>query len=111
MAAAAQGDPFTALSHALSCPPDTPEQAQSLRALRLLLEQQPLSIPPLCPTLLQSSVTAKDSLFKRWTVELYSYALSTSSLNLDVRTQCMSFLACNIIRNKLLMRICVFVVY
>ena len=81
-------DPFAALSHALSCPPDSPEQWQGLKSLRALLEQQPASIPVLCPTLLQSSVNAKDSLFKRWTIELFSFALSTQSLSLDIRTQC-----------------------
>jgi symplekin len=83
----ASQDPFVVLSHALSCPPDSPEQSRGLKSLRNLLEQQPTAIPMLYPALLQSSVNAKDSLFKRWTIELFSFALSTQSLSLDVRTQ------------------------
>lgn len=81
-------DPVTALTHALSCPTDSPEQATALKALRAVFESQPATIPQFCQTLLQNAVSGKDSLFKRFTIELFGFALGTAGLSLDVRTQC-----------------------
>lgn len=84
-------DPVTALTYALSCSTDSPEQATALKALRAVFEAQPAAIPQFCATLLGNAVAGKDSLFKRFTIELFGYALGTNSLSLDVRTQRESF--------------------
>lgn len=80
-------DPVTALTYALSCSTDSPEQATALKALRAVFEAQPATIPQFCPTLLGNAVAGKDSLFKRFTIELFGYALGTNSLSLELRMQ------------------------
>lgn len=80
-------DPVTALTYALSCSTDSPEQATALKALRAVFEAQPATIPQFCATLLGNAVAGKDSLFKRFTIELFGYALGTNSLSLDLRAQ------------------------
>jgi symplekin len=84
---AAAVDPVTALTHALSCPTDSQEQATALKALRAVFESQPATIPQFCQTLLQNAVSGKDGLFKRFTIELFGFALGATGLSLDVRTQ------------------------
>lgn len=85
--ASAPTDPVSALTHALSLPTDSPEQAHALKALRHIFEVQPAAIPQFCITLLQNAVAGKDSLFKRFIIELFCFALGTVGLSLDVRTQ------------------------
>lgn len=80
-------DPVTALTYALSCPTDSPEQATALKGLKAVFEAQPSAIPQFCATLLGNAVAGKDSLFKRFTIELFGFALGTMGLSLDVRTQ------------------------
>ncbi|KAF8317119.1 hypothetical protein DL93DRAFT_2134523 [Clavulina sp. PMI_390] len=81
-------DPVSALTYALSCPTDSPEQANALKALRALFEAQPNTIPQLCRPLLTNTISGGDSLFKRFAIELFGYALTpTSGLTPDVRAQ------------------------
>lgn len=84
-------DIVSVFSYALSCPSDSPEQGQALKVLKQTLEQQPAALPQFAITLLQNSVGSgtRDSLLKRFSIELLCFALSSgSTLSLDVRTQC-----------------------
>lgn len=87
MASQGPTDPVSALTYALSLPTDSPEQAHALKTLRHIFEAQPAAIPQFCITLLQNAVAGKDSLFKRFVIELFCFALGTGGLSLDVRTQ------------------------
>ena len=79
-------DPYAALTQALQEKIDSPEQTKALVALRPWLEQQPAALPQLCPMLVKTVAAGEDSLFKRWALELYAFALGSSTIASDART-------------------------
>ncbi|KAF8329522.1 Symplekin tight junction protein C terminal-domain-containing protein [Cantharellus anzutake] len=80
-------DPSAALIYALQCPADSSEQTQALKGLRVLLESDLEALKTLCPTLLQTAVSMRDTVFKRWTIDLFHFSISSNRLSLEIRTQ------------------------
>jgi symplekin len=85
-------DPLQALQAALTVTPNSKEQADLLLSLRESLENQPAPIPVLVDYLLRLAVNADDSLLKRWILDLLHFAISRSTLSVDIRTQSSSIL-------------------
>jgi symplekin len=81
-------DPLQTLATALVLPSDSKEQADILVGLREHLEIQPAAIPVLCVTLLGNVLNTDDTPFKRWILDLFNYAISRSTLTIEVKTDC-----------------------
>src|SRR5712692_9437748 len=81
------------LGCAYLCPADSLEQMQVLKGLHVLLESDLEALKTLCPTLLQTAVSMRDTVFKRWTIDLFHFSISSNRLSLDIRTQRMSSLS------------------
>jgi symplekin len=79
-------DPLQTLQAALTAQANSKEQADLLAVLRESLENHPKPIPILLQTLINNLVNAGDSLFKRWVLDLFHYAICRSSLTLDQKT-------------------------
>jgi len=80
-------DPLQALQAALAVPPNSKEQADLLASLRESLESHPAPIPVLVDYLIRLVVGGEDSLLKKWILDLLHFAISRSTLSVDVRTQ------------------------
>ena len=81
------------LTAALSAPTNSKEQADLLAALRESLEVHPGPIPVLCNSLIKTVSNPEDSLLRRWVLDLLHFAICRSSLNIETRTQCASFVS------------------
>jgi len=81
-------DPLQALQAALTVQANSKEQADLLATLRESLEVHPAPIPILVGTLIGIVVNARDSLLKRWVIDLLHFAICRSTLTLEQRTNC-----------------------
>lgn len=80
-------DPLQALQAAYSVQPDSSEQADLLAKLRENLEANSTYIPVLVSNLIRGVLGAKDSLLRRWTLELLHYGLGRANLPVEKRTE------------------------
>jgi symplekin len=85
--ASAPLDPLQTLQAALHKPANSQEQADLLAALRDSLEARPQPLPILCATLLNTLLSADDSLLKRWVLDLIHYGIARAALPPEARTQ------------------------
>ncbi|EIW67114.1 hypothetical protein TREMEDRAFT_74647 [Tremella mesenterica DSM 1558] len=78
-------DPLQALAAALTCPPESPEQAEALIAAGQRFEEQPDRLPELCGQLLPMVVDGGESLLRSWTLDMVALAVGRSGLKVDVK--------------------------
>ena len=78
-------DPLQALAAALSCPAESPQQADALLAAGRRFEEHPERLPELCVQLLPMVVEGGESLLRSWTLDMVALAVGRSSLNVEVK--------------------------
>lgn len=87
----APNDPYTALSKALALPAESAEQADALQIANDVLQGRPELIELICVPLLEAIQTGavnpqtRDSIVKKWVLELLAFALGRSSLPLEAK--------------------------
>lgn len=90
-AVSAPNDPYTALSTALALPADSTAQAEALQTANDVLQGRPELIELICVPLLDAiqagtASQTKDSIVKKWVLELLAFALGRSSLLLEAKS-------------------------
>lgn len=83
---ATPADPLQALAAALSCPAETPAQAEALVNAGRRFEEHPDRLPELCAQLLPMVVDGGESLLRSWTLEMVALAVGRSGLKVDVKS-------------------------
>jgi symplekin len=78
-------DPLQALAAALTCPAESPAQAEALIAAGTRFEEHPDKLPELCAQLLPMVVDGGESLLRSWTLDMVSLAVGRSSLRGEIK--------------------------
>ena len=78
-------DPLQALAAALTCPAETPAQADALISAGERFEEHPDKLPELCLQLLPMVVDGGESLLRSWTLDMVALAVGRSGLKVDVK--------------------------
>ena len=81
----APSDPLQALAAALSCPPESSQQAEALVLAGQRFESHPERLPELCGQLLPMIVDGGESLLRSWTLDMVALAVGRSNLNVEVK--------------------------